>query len=153
MNPVGLSILALVLVAATAFGIWRSRNDGRMRAQPSTPLPFPVSGAPETTPEVSTFSEQELGTPFGAQATLVQFSTVFCQPCRATRRILAEVASMVDGVRHVEIDAEDNLDLVRRLGIRRTPTVFVLDPAGRVVNRATGQPRKADVVAALGAVL
>ena len=153
MNPVGLAILALVLVAATAFGVWRSRNDGRMRAQPSTPLPFPVSGAPETTPEVAAFSEQDLGMPFGAQATLVQFSTVFCQPCRATRRILGEVASMVDGVRHVEIDAEDNLDLVRRLGIRRTPTVFVLDPGGRVVNRATGQPRKADVVAALGAVL
>ena len=149
----GLAILALVLVAATAFGMWRARGDGRMRPQPSTPLPFSVSGTPEPAAEVRVLSEQELGTAFGAQATIVQFSTVFCQPCRATRRILAEVAAMVDGVRHVEIDAEDNLDLVRRLDIRRTPTVFVLDPAGRVVNRATGQPRKADVVAALGAAL
>ena len=60
---------------------------------------------------------------------------------------------MLDGVTHVEIDAEDNLELVRRLNVRRTPTVFVLDASGQVINRASGQPRKADVVAALGGAL
>ncbi|THA23507.1 thioredoxin [Streptomyces sp. RKND-216] len=89
----------------------------------------------------------------GARATLVQFSTAFCQPCRATRRILGEVAAMVDGVSHVEIDAEDRLELVRRLEITGTPTVLVLDARGRVVRRATGQPRKADVIGALGRTL
>ena len=73
----------------------------------------------------------ELGLPLGQRATLVQFSTAFCAPCRATRRILAEVAGMVDGVAHVEIDAESHLDLVRRLDIRRTPTVLVVGPDGR----------------------
>ncbi len=63
----------------------------------------------------------------GGAATMVQFSSAFCQPCRATRRILEEVAVMVPGVSHVEIDAEDNLDLVRALDIRRTPTVLFLD--------------------------
>ena len=92
----------------------------------------------------------ELGGPLGQRATLVQFSTAFCAPCRATRRILAEVAGMVDGVAHVEIDAESHLDLVRRLDIRRTPTVLVLGPDGRIAKRATGQPRRADVLAALG---
>jgi hypothetical protein len=53
-------------------------------------------------------------------------------------------------VTHVEIDAEDHLDLVRRLDILKTPTVLVLDADGNVVRRATGQPRKADVIAALG---
>ncbi|KOX17167.1 thioredoxin [Nocardiopsis sp. NRRL B-16309] len=86
----------------------------------------------------------------GERATLVQFSTAFCQPCRATRRILDEVAGMVAGVTHVEVDAEARLDLVRRLGVMRTPTVLVLDAAGRVTRRASGQPRKADVIAALG---
>jgi thiol-disulfide isomerase/thioredoxin len=89
----------------------------------------------------------------GGRATLVQFSTAFCQPCRATRRTLAEVAALVPGVAHVEIDAEVRLDLVRALGIDRTPTVLVLDAAGRVVRRAAGQPRKADVIAALGAAI
>lgn len=97
------------------------------------------------------FTAGELGAErLGERATLVQFSTAFCQPCRATRRVLAEVASMVGGVAHLEIDAEARLDLVRRLAIVRTPTVLVLDAEGNEIRRATGQPRTADVIAALG---
>ena len=96
------------------------------------------------------FGEADLGGPLGERATLVQFSSAFCAPCRATRRVLDQVASQVEGVRHVEIDAESNLDLVRRLDVRKTPTVFVLDSRGAVVRRAVGQPRMPDVVAALG---
>lgn len=92
----------------------------------------------------------ELGGGLGERATLVQFSSSFCQPCRATRRVLTEVASMVAGVAHVEIDAEERLALVRELGIVRTPTVLVLDAWGMIVTRASGAPRKADVIAALG---
>ena len=92
----------------------------------------------------------ELGESLGERATLVQFSSAFCQPCRATRRVLADVAGMAPGVRHVEIDAESRLDLVRSLDILRTPTVLVLDADGRIVRRASGLPRKADVIAALG---
>ncbi|MGI5448362.1 thioredoxin family protein [Streptomyces sp. CA-243310] len=95
----------------------------------------------------------ELGAEPGERASLVQFSSAFCQPCRATRRILAEVAAMVDGVAHIEVDAERNLELVRALGIDSTPTVLVLDSAGRIVRRAAGMPRKADVIAALGAAV
>ncbi|MFJ9944694.1 TlpA family protein disulfide reductase [Streptomyces erythrochromogenes] len=95
----------------------------------------------------------ELGAEPGHRATLVQFSSAFCQPCRATRRILAEVAGMVEGVAHVEIDAEERLDLVRALGIEKTPTVLVLDATGRIVRRAAGMPRKVDVIAALGAAV
>jgi thiol-disulfide isomerase/thioredoxin len=94
----------------------------------------------------------DLGGPLGSRATLLQFSSAFCAPCRATRRVLAEVAGMTDGVAHLEIDAESHLDLVRRLDVRRTPTVFVLGPDGRITRRASGQPRKADVIAALGEV-
>ena len=86
----------------------------------------------------------------GDRATVVQFSSAFCQPCRATRRILEEVTVMLPGVAHVKLDAEDHLDLVRALDIRRTPTVLFLDSAGRVRKQASGQPRKADVIAALG---
>ncbi|MEU5779159.1 thioredoxin family protein [Streptomyces venezuelae] len=92
----------------------------------------------------------DIGVGLGERATLVQFSSAFCQPCRATRRVLADVAAMVPGVAHVEIDAEEQLALVRELGVLKTPTVLVLDAAGHVVRRAVGQPRKADVIAALG---
>ncbi|MFF1836006.1 TlpA family protein disulfide reductase [Streptomyces sp. NPDC058231] len=95
----------------------------------------------------------QLGAELGERATLVQFSSAFCQPCRATRRTLVEVAGMVEGVAHVEIDAEAHLTLVRELGISRTPTVLVLDATGRIVRRATGQPRTVDVVAALGSAM
>ena len=46
-----------------------------------------------------------------------------------------------------------DLDLVRRLNVMRTPTTIVLGPDGQVTHRASGQPSKADVIAALGAVL
>jgi len=51
----------------------------------------------------------------------------------------------------VEIDAESHLELVRRLDVMRTPTVFVLDPRGAVVRRASGLPRREQVLAALAA--
>jgi thiol-disulfide isomerase/thioredoxin len=97
-----------------------------------------------------TLSGDQLGHALGEQATLVQFSSAFCAPCRATRRILADVALMTDGVAHIEIDAESRLDLVRQLNVLRTPTVLVLAGDGRIVRRASGQPRKPDVIAAIG---
>ncbi|MSO27383.1 MAG: thioredoxin [Candidatus Nanopelagicales bacterium] len=93
---------------------------------------------------------QSIGVDLGSRATLVQFSSAFCQPCRATRQILEQVSGLVDGVVHVDIDAEANLGLVRALDIRRTPTVLILDSAGHIRKRASGLPRKADVLAALG---
>lgn len=131
-------ILTVVLVAATAFGLWRRRTDGRVRAA--------------RTADVQVLGTSD-GIELGPRATLVEFSTAFCQPCRATRRILAEVADIVPGVAVVEIDAESNLELVRRLGIMRTPTVLVLDGGGVIRSRAVGLPRKPDVVAAVGAVV
>ncbi|MFD6153680.1 thioredoxin family protein [Streptomyces sp. NPDC060243] len=89
----------------------------------------------------------------GERATLVQFSTAFCQPCRATRRVLDQVAGLVPGVAHVEIDAEDHLALVRTAGIEATPTVLFLDASGREVRRASGAPRRDQVLTALARML
>jgi thiol-disulfide isomerase/thioredoxin len=157
----GLVACVSALALATAVGYrWRARNGKMVPREPGALVPRPVAearGAAGTAgqpaaeqPDVPDISAAELGQPLGSRATLVQFSTAFCAPCRATRRILAEVAAMVDGVTHVEVDAESRLDLVRRLGVRRTPTTFVLRSDGRITHRASGQPRKADVIAALG---
>jgi thiol-disulfide isomerase/thioredoxin len=149
----------VALAVALALGsAWRW-NNGRMRdprqatgagtaGTESAAVPAALGSSPPA-PQVAV---AELGQPLGSRATLLQFSSAFCAPCRATRRILGEVAGMTDGVLHVEIDAESRLDLVRLLDVRRTPTVFVLGPDGRIAKRASGQPRKADVIAALGAV-
>lgn len=125
-----------VLAAASLFGVLHRRLNGRLT----------VRGRDAE----RRLGAAELGAELGKRATLVQFSSAFCQPCRATRRTLTEVTGMVDGVAHVELDAEERLELVRELGILKTPTVLVLDAAGRIVRRAAGAPRKVDVIAALG---
>lgn len=135
----GLVVCLAVFAAASVFGVVHRRRDGRIRVRAK-------DGGERLT-------ASDLGGPLGERATLVQFSSAFCAPCRATRRVLADVSDMVEGVRHVEIDAEAQLDLVRRLNILKTPTVLVLDADGSVVRRAAGQPRRADVIAALGAAV
>jgi thiol-disulfide isomerase/thioredoxin len=152
--PPGVIALIVALAVAVAAGLAWRRANGRMRAAAAPDGAAAAAGRPGS-PAASPgpmITGGELGLPLGERATLVQFSTAFCAPCRATRRILAEVAGMTDGVAHVEIDAESHLDLVRRLDIRRTPTVLVVGPDGRIAKRASGQPRKADVIAALGDV-
>jgi len=136
----GLIALVVALAAASGLGVvMRRRASGIVK--------------PVASPGTQTLTEDDLGGPLGRQATLVQFSTAFCAPCRPTRLLLAQVAGMVDGVSHVEVDAAARLDLVRRLRISSTPTVLVLDRQGAIVKRATGLPRKADVIAALGTVV
>jgi|HubBroStandDraft_6_1064221.scaffolds.fasta_scaffold512116_1 thiol-disulfide isomerase/thioredoxin len=149
----GLIALAAALAAACLLGLVLRLRTGRFRAGPGMRAgqPSPAETADASRPDV--LSEADLGGPLGQQATLVQFSTAFCAPCRPTRQILGQVADMVDGVTHVEVDAAARLDLVRRLRINSTPTVLVLDPDGAIVKRASGLPRKADVIAALGSVI
>lgn len=125
-----MAVAVLALAAAGGFA-WR-RRDGRLK------------GAGQQMLTVA-----DLGQPFGTRATLLQFSSSFCAPCRAARQLLADVAARTDGVAHVEINVADRLDLVRRLDVRRTPTVFVLGPQGQIARRASGLPRRQDVVAAL----
>ena len=128
----GAIVAVAVLVLAAAGGLaWRWR-DGRLKGTRQRPL-----------------TEADLGQPLGERATVLQFSSSFCAPCRAARQLLTDVAARIPGVTHVEIDVADRLDLVRQLDIRRTPTVFVLGPWGQITRRASGVPRRDDVLAAV----
>ena len=134
-------------MAAVAFGLYRAVVDGRFTGT------HRVRGAEDRSAEqLEPAVTEGLDVDLGERATLLQFSSAFCAPCRATRRTLAEVATAVPGVVHVEIDAEHHLELVRRLNILRTPTTLVLDSRGVEVTRAAGAPRKEQVLAALGAL-
>ncbi|MBF9132531.1 thioredoxin family protein [Plantactinospora sp. S1510] len=143
-----------MLVLTTGVGLWRRRRDGVLR--PVAPLdgPSPRSstrvgpGLP-----VSPGLLVALGVEPGVPVTLLQFSSEFCAPCRATRRILAEVAETLPGVRHVEIDAASSPTGVRALSIWRTPTVLVVDADGRVLHRVSGVPERTEVVAAVTPLL
>ncbi len=143
-------VLVASLVIALVVGGLRAWTDGRFRG---THRVRGVADSPAAVDEVVVADElglRELGHELGERATLLQFSSAFCAPCRATRRTLADVAALVPGVVHVEIDAEHHLELVRRLGILRTPTTLVLDASGRETTRASGAPRREQVYAALG---
>ncbi|VXC49419.1 thioredoxin family protein [Nocardioides sp. AX2bis] len=152
----GAWVLLVALVVAGGFGLYRARTDGRFGRTPAAPgVPAATPDTPEAAPapEPTTWDSVSAaaGVEPGERATLVQFSSAFCAPCRATRRVLSDVAGVVPGVVHVEIDAEQHLDLVRALDVVRTPTTIVLDATGAERTRAVGAPRKEQVLDALSA--
>lgn len=138
----GAYVLLAALALALVVGGWRLVSDGRFSARrrredalaPSNPTAELLAS---------------LGQDLGARATLVQFSSAFCAPCRTTRVVLAAVAEQVPGVVHVEVDAEQHLALTRELGILRTPTTLVLDAAGLEAARASGAPTREQVLKAI----
>ena len=75
----GVLVLLATLVVASGIGFVLRRRAGRSRAV--------VSGE-QVTPA-------EIGADLGERATLLQFSSAFCQPCRATRQVLGRVAGIV----------------------------------------------------------
>jgi thiol-disulfide isomerase/thioredoxin len=154
LNPTvseGAWVLVVALVVATGFGLYRAVANGRFRGT------HPVRGVSvepdDAAREPGVLDGTDLEHELGRRGTLLQFSSAFCAPCRATRRVLSDVAEVVPGVVHVEIDAEHHLELVRRLGIVRTPTTLVLDAGGREVSRASGAPKKDVVLATLARTL
>jgi len=128
----------LILIPTTAYGMWYQRSRGKIRAK-------------HTVPE-SALTAEVLGEPLGSRATLVQFSSAFCTPCRATRLLLENVVSTMPDVRHMDIDAEAHLDLVRKLNIHSTPTTLILDLQGLEVGRAVGAPTRDQVLKSLDAI-
>ena len=133
----GVVVLISACLLALAFGAWRLGTDGRFRGThvvrpPAGPVDDDV--APDAPPPGAGLVAA-VGQVLGERATLLQFSSAFCAPCRATRRVLGEVAGLVDGVAHVEIDAEHHLAATRAFGILRTPTTVVLDASGVEVAR------------------
>jgi thiol-disulfide isomerase/thioredoxin len=130
--------LAIVLVSATGFGIWYQRTRGEFRKKKT------VNG-PKLTAAI-------VGTELGSRATMVQFSSAFCTPCRATKVLLEDMVKTMPDVHYAHIDAESHLELVRKLDIRSTPTTLFLNGAGVEVGRAMGTPKRAQVHAAISAI-
>jgi thiol-disulfide isomerase/thioredoxin len=89
--------------------------------------------------------------PGRADLTVVQFSTAFCGPCRATKARLQQLQSTRPGLAVVQVDAESHLDEVRELDVRRTPTLFYLGRDGRLIGRSSGAPRPDELTALIDA--
>ncbi|MHC5796712.1 TlpA family protein disulfide reductase [Lacisediminihabitans sp. FW035] len=141
MNPLGIAAVLVGLVAgSTVVGlVWRSTT-GRVRG---------VAQSDERI-RVSELSADAVA---GSGATLLQFSTEFCSPCRATTSLLGALAAELPGITHVDVDVTTRPDLADRFNLLQSPTTFILDASGAVRARIGGAPRIADVRAELGRIL
>ena len=125
-------LLLTVLALATGIGFRLKATQGRIKQKKGLQI-----------------SASEIGTSLGDRATVVQFSTTFCSSCRAAKVLISDVVSKRSDVKYVEIDAESNLELVRRLDIRSTPTTLFLDKKGFEIARAVGAPKRDQITAAI----
>ncbi len=127
--------LLIVLVLASGYGFWWKRSRGAIRSNRAIPG--------------HQLTAAKLGEALGSRATMVQFSSAFCAPCRATHSLLSQMVLSMDDVKHIHIDAESHLELVRELDIRSTPTTLFINKDGVEVGRAAGTPKREQVLAAL----
>ena len=135
-----LSLVLALVVGATGLGLyWRSRQGRAAVVAPAVPGAL---GAPDA------LTPADVGSrfPFGASATLLQFSTVHCARCPGTRVLLAGLARSRPGVAHLDVDLTHRRDLANRFGILQTPTTLILDGTGQVRARIGGVPSRAGVL-------
>jgi thiol-disulfide isomerase/thioredoxin len=130
--------LLIVLAIASAYGFWWKKRQGAIRTVKSVPG--------------HRLDKSVLGEDLGSRATMVQFSSAFCAPCKATHALLSQMVIPMDDVKHIHIDAESHLELVRQLDIRSTPTTLFLNRDGIEVGRAAGTPKREQVITALNAI-
>jgi thiol-disulfide isomerase/thioredoxin len=139
VTPIGIVALAAALAVTAVVAWWLRARDGALRDIPD--------GA-----AVTSAAFERLGVrPADAQLTVVQFSTAFCGPCRATKARLQQLQTTRPGLAVVQVDAESHLDEVRELDVRRTPTLFYMDSRGALLGRSSGAPRPEELTALVDA--
>jgi thiol-disulfide isomerase/thioredoxin len=134
----GAAVLAAALVVTGVAAWWLRTRNGAVRTPEAAAVHQPVFA--------------RLGVdPAGADLTVVQFSTAFCGPCRATKARLQQLQTTRPGLAVVHVDAESHLDEVRELDVRRTPTLFYLGRDGELIGRSSGAPRADELTALIDA--
>ncbi|WP_409328618.1 TlpA family protein disulfide reductase [Trujillonella humicola] len=147
MDATGPVALAVALLVTAAAAWWLRARSGALR-RPATGGEDGVTRSGSAELRVLA----ELGVhPGGADLTVVQFSTAFCGPCRATRARLQQLQRTRPGLAYVHVDAESHLEQVRALDVRRTPTLFYVDRDGQLVGRSSGAPRPEELTAVVDA--
>jgi len=130
-----LPLLGLILVLTSAFGIYYRSKNGVIRKKRRLHI-----------------SQTEFAGSYGSRVTILIFSTTFCTQCTAAKSLIADVIKNQTDISYIEVDAESNLDLVRRVGIRSTPTTLFLDKGGFEIARATGAPKRDQLIKVISAL-
>lgn len=111
----------------------------------ATAVGFTVRSQTGRVRRVSRDLDLPAGVALGAQATLLQFSTEVCSPCRATHTVLDSIATSTPGVAHIDLDLTHRPELAQQYNILQTPTTLILDSTGTVRARIGGAVKR-DVV-------
>ena len=119
------SLLVLILLISTVIGLLYRRRNGVITKKRRLHI-----------------SEAEFAGAYGSRVTILQFSTTFCSQCRAAKSLISDVVKDEKNISYLEIDAESNLALVRKVDVRSTPTTIFLDKDGYEIARATGAPKR-----------
>jgi len=120
-----LSLLVIILLLSTVIGLLYRRKNGVIVKKRRLHI-----------------TEAEFAGAYGKRVTILQFSTTFCSQCRAAKALISDVVKDEKDISYLEIDAESNLALVRKVDVRSTPTTIFLDRGGFEIARATGAPKR-----------
>ncbi|WP_186628861.1 thioredoxin family protein [Rhodococcus sp. BP22] len=134
---IGITILVVVLVAASVVGVVLTSRAGKVR-----------DAATEGTSPRLTAMLADAGAVSG-HATVLHFSADWCGPCSAVRRVVGQVLAELDGPTELELDIDEHSALARELGVLSLPTTFVLDGQLNQRVRIAGVPKAAALQAAL----
>jgi thiol-disulfide isomerase/thioredoxin len=124
-----LSLLVFLLAISTSIGLYYKKSSGQIKRKKRLKL-----------------SPSEFGGAYGGRATILQFSTTFCSSCRAAKALIKDVVKDEADISYYEVDAESNLELVRKVDVRSTPTTLFLDRSGFEIARATGTPKRDQLI-------
>ena len=124
-----------LLLIAIGFGLYYKKRSGQIKRNRGLGL-----------------TPTEIGGQYGRQVTIVQFSTTFCSACRAAKALIKDVVKDRADISYLEIDAESNLDLVRKVDVWSTPTTLFLDKAGFEIARAKGAPKRDQLIKVLSSL-
>lgn len=126
-----LVIVAAVLAAVALVGWWWNRREGDVRT---------------TTGRFGRADLEQLGLPPDGDAVLgVLLGSPTCAPCHTVKRVLSELEAERSDLRWTYADAADHLEIARDHHVMRVPTLFLLDPDGRILARTSGVPAKQDL--------
>ncbi|CAM4402295.1 thioredoxin family protein [Nocardia ninae] len=136
-----ITILAAVLLAALAVGIFLRRRDGKIRSADVVEI---GSARADLLAAVGVT---------GTGPAVLHFSADWCGPCVAVRRVVADVTGQLAESAQPPLDIEIDIDadpvLAKELNVLSLPTTFVFDSEGRERFRISGVPKVTDLRSAL----
>lgn len=114
------------------------------RLHHGTSIMLEVNMTEVLTVDEGTFQNEVMDT---EQPVLVDFSAVWCQPCKMLDPVVKQLAGEWDGkVKVVKIDADENPNLVMKFGVMGIPTLLFMK-GGEVKERVTGFMPKEKLIA------